>query len=231
MKNIQEKMYEIANIKSKYIKSLRMNYLHFKTKSNKKIESKKNLEKNIYNKFHKAYLKNENYYNIIIINEIITNQKSHLVAEFKDFLIKDDISEFIFKLYALKESKKLLLTIFNYYNQTSVVFPNYILLSENKYLYKNIKRKQKLINILEEKDDKDNLNKKKSLYDTNDLLEKSSKVFNSNILDSILNESNTSQIKKSIFGISPETSNFNDNDGNNKLNILVNNINQIEENH
>ena len=231
MKNIQEKMYEIANIRSKYIKYLRMNYLHFKTKSNKKIESKKNLEKNIYNKFHKAYLKNENYYNIIIINEIITNQKSHLVAEFKDFLIKDDISEFIFKFYPTKESKKLLLTIFNYYNQTSVVFPNYILLSENKYLYKNIKRKQKLINILEEKDDKDNLNKKKSLYDTNDLLEKSSKVFNSNILDSILNESNTSQIKKSIFGISPENSNFNDNDGNNKLNILVNNINQIEENH
>ena len=231
MKNIQEKITEVTNFKSKYVKSLRMNYLYYKTKAYKKIQSKKDIEKTIYNKLKNTYSLNENYYNIKIINDIITNQKSHLVAEFKDFLIKDDISEFIYKFYSSKESKKLLITIFNYYNQTSVVFPNYILLTENKYLYKNIQRKQKLINILEEKDEHAELDKKKSGYDTDDILEKSSKVFNSNILDSILNESNTSQIKKSIFGISPENSTYTDNDGNNKLNILVDNINQIEENY
>ena len=143
MKNIQEKITEVTNFKSQYVKSLRMNYLYYKTKAYKKIQSKKDIEKTIYNKLKNTYSLNENYYNIKIINDIITNQKSHLVAEFKDFLIKDDISEFIYKFYSSKESKKLLITIFNYYNQTSVVFPNYILLTENKYLYK-MKHKEEL---------------------------------------------------------------------------------------
>ena len=120
--------------------------------------------------------------------------------------------------------------IFSYYKQTSVVFPNYILLTANKYLYKNIQRKQKLINILEEKDEEYILNSKKVAYDTDDFFDISSKIFNSNILDSILNESNTSQIKKSLFGVSTENSNMTDNDGDNKLNKLVNNISKIEEN-
>ena len=231
MNNFQVYIQPEINIKSKYINSLKANHLYFKDKIPKVFTSKKSIEKNIYIKFHKIYSETQDSYNKKIINEIITNQKSHIVAEFKDFLIKDENSEFIWKFYPLNESKNLLISIFNYYKQTSVVFPNYILLTGNKYLYKNIQRKQKLINILEEKNEKDILNPKKSGYDTDDFFDISSKVFNSNILDSILNESNTTQFKKSLFGISTENSNVTDNEGDNKLSILVNNINKIEENY
>ena len=228
--NIQDSQKQFTStIKSKYIKSLRKNNLYFQSKYKRKPESKKFIEKKIYNKFHKVYTERNNIYNIKVINEIITNQKSHIVAEFKDFLIKDDYSEFFWKFYKLKESKILLVKIYNYYKLTSFVFPNYILLSENKYLYKNIQRKQKLINILEEKEEGIIANCKKAGYDTDDFFDISSKVFNSNILDSILNESNTSQIKRSLFGVSTENSNFTDNDTDNKLNILVKNIDKIEE--
>ena len=228
MSNFKVKIQPKINIKSRYIKTLRANHLYFKAKIPKVFTSKNIIEKNIYNKFYKTYSDTNNCYNIKIISEIITNQRSHIVAEFKDFLIKDDNSEFIWKFYPSKESRKLLISIFYYYNQTSVVFPTYILLSENKYLYKNIQRKQKLINILEEKDE-NIINHKKIGYDTDDFFDTSNKVFNSNILDSILNESNTSQIKKSLFGVSTENSNVTDNDGDNRVNILVNNINKIEE--
>ena len=228
--NIQNSQKQFtSNIKSKYIKSLRKNNLYFQSQYKRKPESKKFIEKKIYNKFHRIYKETNNLYNIKVANEIITNQKSHVVAEFKDFLIKDDYSEFFWKFYSLKESKILLIKIFNYYKQTSFVFPNYILLSENKYLYKNIQRKQKLINILEEKEEGKIINFKKEGYDTDDFFDISSKVFNSNILDSILNESNTSQIKRSLFGVSTENSNCTNNDSDNKLNILVDNINKIEE--
>ena len=229
MNNFAVKIQPKISLKSKYIKTLRANHFYLKAQIPKIFTSKNIIEKNIYNKFYKTYSDTNNCYNIKIINEIITNQRSHIVAEFKDFLIKDDNSEFIWKFYSLKDSRNLLTSIINYYEQTSLFFPNYILLSENKYLYKNIQRKQKLINILEEKDEAGIIKHKKMGYDTDDFFDTSNKVFNSNILDSILNESNTSQIKKSLFGVSTENSNVTDNDGDNKLNIVVNNINKIEE--
>ena len=232
MKNFdlfQVKIPSTIDIKSKYIKSLRINNLYFQPKSKRKPESIKKLEKYIHNKLIKEYAKSPNYYNIKVINEIVANQKSHIVAEFKDYLIKDDYSEFFWKFYTTKESIHFLVKILNYYKQTSVVFPNYILLTENKYLYKNIQRKQKLINILEENEENGFSNCKKAGYDADDFFDICSKVFNSRILDSILNESETSQIRKSLFGISTENSNnFTDTD--NKMNNLVNNINKIEDN-
>ena len=229
MNDFQEKTKPMINIKSKYIKSLRKNNLYYRAQAPKSPKSKINLEKYIYNIFNKKYSQTEDLYNIKIINEIITNQRSHIVAEFKDYLIKDDYSEFILKFYKLKESLKLLIAILNYYKQISIIFPNYILLNENKYLYKNIQRKQKLINYLEENEDKCFMNCKKEGYETDDFVDSPSKVFTSNILESILNESNNSQIKKSLFGVSTENSNFTDNEGDNKLNNLLNNIDKIEE--
>ena len=128
----QAKIPPTINIKSKYIKSLRLNNLYFQPKSKRKPESKKNIEKYIFNKLLKTYAKPPNFYNIKIINEIVANQKSHIVAEFKDYLIKDDCTEFFWKFYTKKESYHFLIKILNYYKQTSVVFPNYILLTENK---------------------------------------------------------------------------------------------------
>lgn len=39
------------------------------------------------------------YYNIKVINDIIYNEPTHVVSVFKDYLIHDDISEFLKRTY------------------------------------------------------------------------------------------------------------------------------------
>ena len=81
-----------------------------------------------------------------IINDIIYNEPTHLVAVFKDYLIYDDASEFLKRTYQANESAPRLPRILEYYDKFSKVFPNYIILNKtNKYLYKNIERKQRAI--------------------------------------------------------------------------------------
>ena len=187
----------------------------------------KNLEKIIHKRLYRFYRKDEDFYNIKIINEIISNDSSHIVAEFKDFLIKDDYSEFIQKFFSKKESLIVLNQIFEYYKLSSVVYPNYILLPENKYIYKNIQKKQKIIDDQQEQEEKNNNEEQKVIWtDRNKPLNKSEKVFDSKIIDSILNQSNTSQIQKFIFGVSNESSiDIEDN----YLFDIVKNINKAEE--
>ena len=59
--------------------------------------------------FINKYIKNETYYNSIIIEHIIHNEPGHIVAEFKDFLILGDINEFLQNYYKIKESKYILI--------------------------------------------------------------------------------------------------------------------------
>ena len=61
---------------------------HFKKRANKKLKE-----------IHDT---NENSYNIININHIIFNEKTRLVALFKEHLVSDDNSEFLRRLYLLK---------------------------------------------------------------------------------------------------------------------------------
>ena len=84
------------------------------------------------------------YYNVKIINDIIYNENTHIVSVFKDYLIYDDISEFLKRFYQKIETKQRLHKMFEFYEKYSKVFPNYVILSENKYMYKNIERKQRL---------------------------------------------------------------------------------------
>lgn len=44
------------------------------------------------------------YYNVKIINDIIYNEQTHIVSVFKDYLIYDDISEFLKRFYYRLES-------------------------------------------------------------------------------------------------------------------------------
>ena len=44
------------------------------------------------------------YYNVKVVNDIIYNDETHLVSMFKDYLILDDISEFLKRKYRLDES-------------------------------------------------------------------------------------------------------------------------------
>ena len=172
---------------------------HIYQKSNKKSNklSKKihtfinpnNLQKLINSSLYHKYNKNPNKYNIYLINNIIFNRKSRLVAKFKDFLLANEKNDFILKYYDLEESITKLIPFLLYYNLYSKVFPNYCDLPEGKYIYKNIRQKQRVIDIQEHQNDAENLR----IVDNN-LENSSKKIISSKILDSILNQTNKESI-------------------------------------
>lgn len=82
------------------------------------------------------------YYNTKIINDVIYNENTHIVSVFKDFLIFDDVSEFLKRQYDISECKKRMPKVIEFYETYSKVFPNYVNLPENKFMFKNIERKQ-----------------------------------------------------------------------------------------
>ena len=152
---------------------------------------RKTIRKIIHFNFMKKYLKNEFYYNSIIIDHIIHNDPGHIVAGFKDFLIMGDFNEFFQNYYKLKESLFLLPKIYEYYISCSVIFPNYVILPENQYIYKNIQRKQRVIDEQQDQEDKEE-NIKKGLIKE----EKNDDLFTSQVFDSILNQTDTSGMKQ-----------------------------------
>ena len=86
----------------------------------------------------------ESYYSKVI-SDIIYNESTHLVSAFKDFLISDDISEFFKRFYSTSETESRLKKIFDFYEEYSKVFPNFVALEEKKYMFKNISKKQRRI--------------------------------------------------------------------------------------
>ena len=93
----------------------------------------------------KKYMTSREYYDAKIVNDIIYNEPTRLVSIFKDYLIYDDVSEFLKREYTQLEAKVRLPKIFEFYEKYSKVFPNYVILPENSYMFKNIERKQRLI--------------------------------------------------------------------------------------
>jgi hypothetical protein len=133
-----------------------------------------------------------------------------------------DESEFLQRKYKLRESKKFLPILFDYYKSCSIIFPNYTILHENKYIFKNIRKKQKLIDNQQEQIIKKIKSKKRENRNeeyTN------IEFFNTKTLNSILNQTNTSNIKM-IFGIKH---NINKNEDNEEsVNKLFKNIEKAE---
>ena len=68
-----------------------------------------------------------------------------MVSLFKDYLILDDINEFLKRSYAAHETEVRLPKLCNFYEQYSQLFPNYVNLPESKFMFRNIQRKQKII--------------------------------------------------------------------------------------
>ncbi len=93
----------------------------------------------------KKYITSKDSYDLKVINDIIYNESSHIVAVFKEFLIYDDVSEFLRRFYKTSEAMPRLTKVNDYYAKYSKVFPNYFLFKESKYMFKNIKRKQRWI--------------------------------------------------------------------------------------
>jgi hypothetical protein len=145
--------------------------------------------KKIRKTFNKKYSKMPNSYIINIIDNIIYNEKSHIVASFKDRLIIDDTGEFLKRFYKKKESDLRLPKFYEYYDLYSKIFPNYTAFNEGKYLYQNIQRKQRMIDLQEKMEMEAKIEKEKS-EQSKDNLDERENVFNTDAIDSILNGTN-----------------------------------------
>ena len=160
-----------------------------------KVASLSKIEKKVRLNLIKSYAIDTNFYNTKVINEIICDDSSHIVALFKDYLLYGDYSEFIQCSYSLSESRDILPKIYEYYESCSVIYPNYIVLPEAKYIYKNIQRKQRVIDNQQEMEEERNKN-----YNSNSSDDDSSKIFDTDAVDSILNQTDTSTIR-ALMGI------------------------------
>ena len=121
-----------------------------KTKRSSQATIFKVLRQITYTKLFKKYSSGNFSYNKISINNLLFKENCLIVARFKDFLILDDKTEFIRRYYPEEDIKMKLTKILNFYEKYSKVFPNYLVLKENEYLYRNIRRKQKMIDAVNE---------------------------------------------------------------------------------
>ena len=154
------------------------------------------LSKNIlYNKYSKFKYSFSN----ICINNLMFNENCRIVSRFKDYLIYDDDTEFLRFHYKNELLRKTLKKVFNFYDQFNKVFPNYMILPENKYMYKNLRKKQKMIDecnkmLFEkqkrEKENKMNLNNKNNK-------KKEINIFDETVKESI-NRQNNSMVSMSL---------------------------------
>ena len=96
----------------------------------------------------KLYLKYSSYaynYSNIIINKLVYNSTCSVLSKYKDFLILNNKKEYIYHFYSKHELYNKLKTICFFYEKKTRSFPNYFILYESKYIYKNIRKKQKMI--------------------------------------------------------------------------------------
>ena len=98
--------------------------------------------KRIYKLFIEKYTSNEYSFGYLVINNILEHDKSILVCKYKEFLVSNDAHEFLRRFYKSGETRKRLKAIISFYSDNMKIFPNYISIPENKYLYRNIKKKQ-----------------------------------------------------------------------------------------
>ena len=99
----------------------------------------------IHKNLEDKYTTSLEFYNVKIVNDIMYNEKVKVVCMFKDYLIYDDLTEFLKRTYTYPESIIRLSKIYEFYDSYSQVFPNYIRLPHRKHMYKNIERKQRAI--------------------------------------------------------------------------------------
>ena len=148
----------------------------------------------------KLYTKysSENNYNSYITNNILSNNKSLIVAKFKDFLLYEDLSEFMKRFYRLEEIRPRLKKLYNYFHKYTLIQPNYYLLNESKYMISNLFKKQIIMNK-----ERKNRHKRKILNNKkkeNKLISISDKkFFNNTLYNEILNQSES--FMYTLFGI------------------------------
>lgn len=156
-----------------------------------------NISKKAHSLLHSKYLITPTQINSNVISNIIYNEKLHIVSEFKEWLIYDDQNEFLKRFYNNKESVGKLTNLFEFYEANSKIFPNYCILPESKYLFKNIKKKQKMLDNIEgngkEQNNSSNTEKNKKSCHSNNTVN----IFTSNIMHSLLTNSKSSSTDNS----------------------------------
>ena len=171
------------------------------------------LENIVHKKFIAKYKRMPKFYNSYISHRLIHNINSHIVSLFKEYLIYGDIFEFLTKLYNKKKSLYLLKELLYYYIENNIIYPNYMVLPEGLYLFKNIQQKQRILDNQEE-----NSKKKKKEKNEED------KILTSKVIDSILNQTDTSEARN-CFGLD---NNSIEGDDTQDINLLIETINKIE---
>ena len=205
-----------------------------------------NIKKKVNQTLLKKYQNMPSKYNSNIIDNIIYNERAHIVATFKDRLIIDDNGEFLKRYYNLDESFVRLPKFFEYYELYSKIFPNYTAIGESKYLYQNIQKKQKMIDLQEqmelekqkkrEKEKDDNIIR--NLQENSDFIDDSNNngrnkkssenVFSTDIINSILSKSNTEEMEL-LFNINKKNISKDEKAFSEKIQNLVLSINKYNE--
>ena len=185
-------------------------------------------EKRINYLLHLKYKTSPQTYDINIVDNIIFNDRTHLVSKFKDYLIEFEEYDFLKRYYIKEESKKKLKRILEYYKKYSLLFPNYSAFPESELIYKNINLKQKIIDNIENdknKTAKFKENEKETVMKNNLNLKESSDnlVFNSNVYDSIFKETENCL---SLFSFDKEST-FSENKEEG-INKIINCFNKID---
>ena len=180
----------------------------------------KEIEKSINERFHKKYFIDPKDYNKIKIENILYNNKTKLVSQFKEQLIIGDIFEFLSKYYLSKESIALLHKCILFYEKNYFFYPSYRGLPESTYLYKNINNKQR---ILDEQLKKFIKNNKNIINDGN------INIFDHSVYDSILKCSSFSELdlkkdKEKLDSIADINNLIKEMEKNNDININNKNI-------
>ena len=136
-------------------------------------------------------------YNKIIINSIIFDQKSHLVSEFKNYLLWDETSEFLKRFYDLLESFDRLPNISQYYEEYTLFAPVYFGLNGLVVIIMNewTRNKKSYLEYIEDKEE-DNEKKKSDEYYEKNLNFK--KLIKSNLLCSESAEIRSKSSKKTL---------------------------------
>ena len=171
-----------------------------------------NLENLARHKLIKRYDKPLSYHDMKMINDILYNEKTHYVEAFKEYLIYEDYNEFLKRYYKRSELRIKLPKILNFYEKYSKIYANYTVIPESKYMYKNIKRKQKMIDQMQNND----INNSDNEEEEEENEEISNTVFSSKVMNSIFNKT-LSTLNKSDNGNTEQS-----------INNFVSQINDIE---
>ena len=155
------------------------------------------------------------YHDVKMINDIIYNEKTHYVELFKENLIYEDINEFLKRFYNINEISIKLPKILLFYEKYSKIYANYTVIPESKYMYKNIKRKQKMIDQMQNSDNEEEEDEDEEGENL------PNKIFNTNVMESI------NSFTMSIYA---NTSNSKNTNSEVSVNHLINRIDNYERN-